>query len=167
MNGMRGPRRTSSPVRLSLNPSLGGDIDGAWWPHSGSLASELPDLIDALHEPLGEIVDINLNWSVTAAAPILDGHFASATPTMRWKDIHQRIMVVVGRGGCARLVVIPHTTAQRFARMVLRLAATMPDFDDDHDVPGYAIASLVVRAARAQSAASATRTLASPVAETQ
>ncbi|AKK26150.1 DUF5994 family protein [Mycobacterium sp. EPa45] len=167
MNGMSGPRRTARPVRLSLNPVLGGDIDGAWWPHSGSMASELPDLIDVLHTPLGEILDINLNWSPTDAAPILDGHFSTAVRNMRWNDIRQRIMVVVGRGGCARLIVIPHMTTQTFARMVLRQAAAVPDVDDDPDVPASAIARLVVEAARTQSAASANRTIASPVAKTQ
>ncbi len=154
----------ASPIRLSLNPILGGDIDGAWWPHTGSLATELPDLIDALHAPLGEILDINLNWSAAAAAPILDGHYSGAMRNMRWNDVRQRIMVVVGRDGCARLMVIPHTTTQALGRMVLRQAATMPDYADDRDGPAYAVASLVVRAARTQSAASDTRTLASPVA---
>ncbi|WP_396932316.1 DUF5994 family protein [Mycolicibacterium sp.] len=165
MNGISGPRRTASPIRLSLNPVLGGDIDGAWWPHTGSLATELPDLIDALHPPLGEILDINLNWSATAATPILDSHYSGAMRNMRWNDVRQRIMVVVGRDDCARLMVIPHTTTHTLGRMVLRQAAAMPDYADDRNGAAYAVASLVVRAARTQSAASDTRTLASPVAK--
>ncbi|MCX2933527.1 DUF5994 family protein [Mycobacterium sp. CVI_P3] len=164
VNGMRGPRRTASPVRLTLNSLLGGDIDGAWWPRTGSLASELPDLIDALHVSLGEVVDININWSATAAAPILDAHFANAMRSMRWNDSRQRIMVVVGREACARLLVIPHTTTQALGWMVMRHAATMQVVDEDRDVPEYAVADQVVRAAREQSAASA-RTLDAPAAE--
>ena len=52
--------------------TLGGDIDGAWWPHSASVAGELPELIGALHRPLGEIIDIRINWSATEAAPDLN-----------------------------------------------------------------------------------------------
>lgn len=152
----------ASPVRLSLNPLLGGDIDGAWWPRTSSLASELPDLIDVLHAPLGEIVDINVNWSATAAVPILDAHVTSAMRAMRWNDVRQRIMVVVGRTASARLMVIPHTTTQTLGRMVLRQAATMPDFDDDHDAPAYMVATGVVRAARTQSATSAAGVLTAP-----
>ncbi len=159
---MRGPRRRASPVRLSLNDILGGDIDGAWWPRTGSLASELPDLIDVLHTPLGEIVDIDINWSATAAAPILDAHFATAMRAMRWNDSRQRIMVIVGKNGCARLLVIPHTTTQALGRMVMRRAATMPLVGDDHDVPEYAVADQVIRAARAQSASAAARTVDKP-----
>lgn len=149
---MRGSRRRASPVRLSLNPSLGGEIDGAWWPHTGALASELPDLIDVLHAPMGEIVDIDINWSATTAVPILDRHFATAMRAMRWNDSRQRIMVVTSRTQCARLLVIPHTTTQALGRMVMRRAAAMPLVGDDHDVPEYAVADRVVRAARAQSA---------------
>ena len=58
MNGLTGTRRCARPVRIALARVLGGDIDGAWWPHSGSVASELPELIEALHRPLGEIIDI-------------------------------------------------------------------------------------------------------------
>jgi len=165
MNGISGPRRTASPIRLCLNPTLGNDIDGAWWPHTGALASELPNLIDALHPTLGAIVDINLNWSAGAATPILDGHYSPAMRNMQWTDVPQRIMVVVGRGGCARLMVIPHTTSHVLARMVLRQAAAMSDAGEDRDGAIYAVASLVVRAAREQSASSDTRALVSPTAD--
>ena len=53
------------PVRLVLASQLGSDIDGAWWPHTASVASELPELIGVLHASLGEIVDIGINWSPT------------------------------------------------------------------------------------------------------
>jgi hypothetical protein len=42
MNGMTGSRRLARPVRLALATRLGRDIDGAWWPHTGSVAQELP-----------------------------------------------------------------------------------------------------------------------------
>ena len=48
MNGVAGSRRASRPIRLTLCETLGGVIDGAWWPHSGSIAAELPDLVGAL-----------------------------------------------------------------------------------------------------------------------
>ncbi|GAY16467.1 DUF5994 family protein [Mycobacterium sp. shizuoka-1] len=165
MNGMRGSRRTASPIRLSLNPLLGGDIDGAWWPRTGSLASELPDLIEALHVRLGEIVDININWSATSAVPILDAHVSTAMRNMGWNDERQRIMVLVGRTGCARLLVIPTTTTKALGWMVLRHAADLPTLGEDTDVPEYAVADRVVRAAREQSASSPARTLQTPVVE--
>lgn len=162
---MRGSRRTATPVRLTLNTVLGGDIDGAWWPRTGALAAELPELIDGLHASLGEIVDINLNWSATRGAPVLETHSSAAVRSMRWNDSPQRIMVVVGKAACARLLVIPHLTAPALARMVLRYAATMAILSDEHDCPEYAAAGRVVQAARAQSAASVGRGVATPAAE--
>lgn len=154
---MSGPRRTASPVRLSLTNGLGGDIDGAWWPHTASIARELPELIGALHSTLGEVVDITVNWSVTAAAPALTAPHAAAMATMRWNDRRQRIMVVVGRTACARLLVVPHMTTPALGRMVLRRAAELPIALAEHDTPEFEAADRVVRSAEAESASWAAR----------
>ena len=153
MNGLRGTRRTASPVRLTLNSKLGGDIDGAWWPRSGAMASELPDLIEALHPSLGEVVDIKINWSTTAGTPIMHTHSQSVLARMRWNDSRQRIMVVVGRNGCARLLIVPNMTTASLGLMVLRRAAEMEIPTAEHDSPEYLAADRLVRAAKEQSAA--------------
>jgi hypothetical protein len=158
VNGLRGPRRTASPVRLTLKSPLGGDIDGAWWPHTGSIASELPELIDVLHSPLGEVVDININWSATSGAPLMITRSSAALMKMRWNDSRQRIMVVVGRLACARLLVIPHMTTPQLGMMVLRRAADMSIPSAEQDSPEYQAADRLVLAAAAQSAADASRT---------
>lgn len=155
---MSGPRRTASPVRLSLTASLGGDIDGAWWPHTASIARELPELIGALHPALGEIVDIAVNWSAGTAAPPVTTPSAGALATMRWHDRRQRIMVVAGRTACARLLVVPHMTTPALGMMVLRRAAALPVPLAEHDSPEFEAAERVVRAAEVESASWAART---------
>jgi hypothetical protein len=152
VNGIPGGRRTASPVRLTLNPTLGGDIDGAWWPHTGSLAKELPELIHALHPALGEIVDISINWSATAGAPMMNTHSSGALTKLRWNDSRQRIMAVVGLNGSARILVIPHTTMAQLSVMVLRRAAGMPVPVAEMDSAEYQAADRVVRAACDQNA---------------
>ena len=87
-------RRLASPVRVTLNPSLGGDIDGAWWPHRGSLAHELPKLIEALYPALGEVVDIKLNWTEAAGAPVLKPLSSGSMSMLGWNDRRQRLMFV-------------------------------------------------------------------------
>ena len=72
MNGVRTGRCLASPVRLTLTSHIGDDVDGAWWPHTACVARELPELIEALHEPVGEIIDISVMASRTAS-----GHAAS------------------------------------------------------------------------------------------
>uniref|UniRef100_UPI0032174D56 DUF5994 family protein n=1 Tax=Mycolicibacterium poriferae TaxID=39694 RepID=UPI0032174D56 len=66
-------RRAASPTRLALARLSEGSIDGAWWPHSALIAAELPDLVGALHRILGEVVDIQINWSATEGQLDLDG----------------------------------------------------------------------------------------------
>ena len=93
MNGLTGARRCARPARIALATLLGGDIDGAWWPHTGSAAAELPGLIEALHKPLGEIIDISVNWSATEAPPDLNSmRYAMSTPGSQGG--RQRLMVV-------------------------------------------------------------------------
>jgi len=117
------------------------------------MASELPDLIEALHPSLGEVVDIKINWSTTAGAPIMHTHSQSVLARMRWNDSRQRIMVVVGRNGCARLLIVPNMTTASLGLMVLRRAAEMEIPTAEHESPEYLAADRLVRAAKEQSAA--------------
>ena len=152
MNGSAGARRCARPVRVTLARVLGGDIDGAWWPHSASVAAELPELIGALHRPLGEIVDIKINWSATDAAPDLDsmGHDAVSMPD--WRRRRQRLMVVDGTRGRVKLLVVPHMTTPALGLMILRRPADLPVSDARQAGSVFQTAERIVRAARAESA---------------
>ncbi|WP_349269910.1 hypothetical protein MPNTM1_00423 [Mycolicibacterium parafortuitum] len=150
MNGVAGSRRASRPIRLTLSETLGGVIDGAWWPHSGSIAAELPDLVGALHKPLGEIVDIRLNWTAT------DGHFDLqwiATGSKLPDAAHRRprLMVIAGRDACVRLLVIPSLTSQALGSIVVRAAAGLPTFSGQGDDRLFETARVVMDVARAES----------------
>jgi hypothetical protein len=65
-------RRLSSPVRFTLASNLGSGLDGAWWPHTVSIARELSALADAVRTPLGQVIDIGVNWSPLQGVPDLD-----------------------------------------------------------------------------------------------
>ena len=71
ISGLDG-RHSSSQVRFTLASELGDGLDGAWWPHTVSIARELPDLIHALEERLGPVIDIGVNWSPLEGVPDLD-----------------------------------------------------------------------------------------------
>jgi hypothetical protein len=136
---------------------LGADIDGAWWPHTGVVARDLPDLIEILHRPLGEIVDICINWSVAEASVDLSSLVIGA----RWKQGDQcrrhRLMVLAGREGCAKLLVLPHMTPHTLATAVMRCAAGRPLPASQRDTEVLETADSVVRAAREESASWAAR----------
>jgi len=151
MNGMTGTRRLARPVRLALARQLGADIDGAWWPYSGSLADELPGLIEALHRTLGEIVDICVNWSATEGPRELYEIAASARSLEAGKRRHQRLMVVEGRIATAKLLVVPHMTSQLLGLMMMRFAAARP-VSNSQDSQMYAICDSVMQGAQIESA---------------
>ncbi len=89
------------------------------------MAAELPGLIEALHKPLSEIIDISVNWSATEGPPDLTSmRYATSMPG--WHGGRQRLMVVGGRRACAKLLVVPHMTTPTLGVMVLRRAAAMP-----------------------------------------
>src|SRR3954470_1677821 len=67
-------RRNSSPEhtpRLRLKPKAprSGYVDGAWWPRSGDLAVELPDLLAVLSVRLGRIDRVLYNLDEWAKLP--------------------------------------------------------------------------------------------------
>lgn len=152
MNGMTGTRRLARPVRLALARQLGSDIDGAWWPHTASLARELPELIGVLNTPLGEIVDICINWTVTEGPRELYELASSARSMGDPNRRRQRLMVVEGRSACAKLLVVPHMTSQALGVMVMRRAAARAISESERETQMFQIADSVMRSAQAESA---------------
>jgi hypothetical protein len=154
---MSGSRRSARPVRIALAPHLGADIDGAWWPQTASMVGELPGLIAALQQRLGEITNISINWSVTDGSPDLDSMTTASMSRPGWRDRSQRLMVVTGRLARARLLVVPHLTTAGLGLMLLRRAAGIPIPLAQQNVPDSSTAEYIVRAARTQSASWAGR----------
>ncbi len=150
-------RRVASPIRLSLASVLGADLDGAWWPHTASVARELPDLIDALREPLGQVIDIAVNWSSLEGVPDLDSLNRRGIDVIPGRQArHQRVMTVTGSRARANLLVVPSRTTTALAVMLLRRAATLPILPMHLDTPACRTADDIVRAARAECAVRAT-----------
>ena len=147
----RRSRRTASPVRVSLSGTLGGDIDGAWWPRTGSMVRELPDLVEALYPALGDVVDINLNWSAGSVAPVLSTMAPATVARIGWTAPRHRLMSLAGSDATARILVVPAVTSPVLAVMVLRQAAARHVPEVDFGTPAYDAAERVIRAARADS----------------
>jgi Family of unknown function (DUF5994) len=147
-------RRLASPTRLTLASVLGhDDLDGAWWPHTTSIARELPELINALDDRLGQIIDIGVNWSAFDGALDLDSltrHGVDLIPGSKVR--HQRVMTVTGSDARANLLVVPSRTTTALAVMVLRQAADLPILSSHLGTPAYRAADHIVRAARAECA---------------
>lgn len=152
MTAPRNSRRTANRVRISLTTSLGGHIDGAWWPYTASMGRELPDLIDALRPATGEIVDIQINWLAKSRTPVLSTMSPSATSRIGWDPSNQRLMSLVGSIAATRILVIPAMTPAALALMVLRQAAGRAIPDVEYETPAFEAADRILRAAQAASA---------------
>ena len=153
MNGIPRGRRASKPIRVTLAKQLGSGIDGAWWPHSSAMAMELPDLVGALHRPLGEIDAIRVNWSESEGQLDLET-MATGSRLMLPGECHRRprLMVVVGRAASANLLVLPTMTSQALGAMVMRTAAGLPTSVGSGDGRLYETACVVMSLAKAESA---------------
>ena len=136
-------RRLASPVRLTLASRLGNEIDGAWWPRTGLISRELPELVSVLDARLGRVIDINVNWSSLQRPPDLnwDG----------WRVIHQHVMTVVSRKARANLLIVPYRTGTALAVMILRRAAGLPIYPAHRDSRAFKAAGNIVRVARGES----------------
>jgi hypothetical protein len=150
-------RRLASPVRLTLAIELGEGLDGAWWPHTASVARELPELIGALSARLGEILDISVNWSSLEGCPNLEPVNRARMADPVRVTSHKRLMMITGTQGSANLLVVPCRTSSALAVMVLRQAATLNVMHAERDTEAFRIADDIVRAARAESALCAER----------
>lgn len=157
MNASARGRRMASPVRLAVAVELDGELDGAWWPHTASVARELPELIEGLSGRLGEITDISVNWSAFAGAPGFDALKQAKMADPERVIGHQRMMMVTGSAASANLLVIPCRTSGALAVMILRRAATLPVLPLDMETQAFATADQIVRAARTESALCAGR----------
>lgn len=152
MNGLTGTRRLASPVRLTLARQLGADIDGAWWPHTASMANELPELIGVLHRSLGEVVDIRVNWSAAEGQLDLDSIVTGNRAVAGMKLSRPRLMMVAGRDKCVKLLVVPCKTSVALGGLVMRCAAAMPVEATVRSTPAFEMADRVLNVAQIESA---------------
>jgi hypothetical protein len=144
-------RQLTGRTRVTLVSDLGGALDGGWWPYTTSVAQELPGLIEALEKPLGQVVDIGVNWSSLDGVPDLDSLTHRGNAALPGRNTRpQRIMTVTGSRAHARLLVVPCGTSTALAVMLLRRAARLPILSVHRDTEAFRTADDIVCAARAE-----------------
>jgi len=123
----RHPTPPDFTPRLRLKPKAprSGYVDGAWWPWSDDLTSELPDLLAVLSVRLGRIERVMYNLGEWATAPAkamlgervvrLDGYRRQPINTLEVRGVNRdRIL----------LLVVPPTTDSDQAHATMMSAAT-------------------------------------------
>jgi Family of unknown function (DUF5994) len=118
------PRVRTPRVRLKPKAHRSGYVDGAWWPRSDDLATELPDLIAVLSLQLRAIDRVTYDLSEWAAAPAelatggravrLDGYHRQPPDTLEVLDSNDNKIV---------LLVVPFHTDPDHAHAIVMAAA--------------------------------------------
>ncbi|MFF4273469.1 DUF5994 family protein [Streptomyces sp. NPDC001536] len=110
------PPLPSVPVlRLRLAPGGGmpRPIDGAWWPRSYDLISELPQLLAGLPSAWGHITSATVNgaeWSAVPGRMLVFNQVVRLRRSLTASAPHTIVLLAPGRGRWDLLVVPPDTS---------------------------------------------------------
>jgi hypothetical protein len=153
----RHPTPPQHTPRLRLKPQAPhcGYVDGAWWPHSDDLTTELPDLLAVLSVRLGRIdrVLYKLNDWAKAPTKLATGGRAVRLDGYRLEPPNTIEVLGLNRNRIVLLVVPPHTDPDRAHATLMAAAAP----DNDSTVDGLLMISLRGRESRTQRAAAQER----------
>ncbi|MBC9714612.1 hypothetical protein H9Y04_18810 [Streptomyces sp. TRM66268-LWL] len=109
------PESTLPLLRLRLAPRAGGPraIDGAWWPHSYDLLTELPVLLAGLPRAWGDITSVLLcdgAWSRAPGRMFVAGQVVRLRSSPAAAAARTVTLLAPGHGRWDLLVVPPGTT---------------------------------------------------------
>ena len=122
------PPQTTPRLRLKPKAPTTGYVDGAWWPHSDDLPTELPDLLAVLSVRLGPIDRVSYNLAEWAKAPT---KFRTGGSMVRLGGYHRQPVDTIDVIGINRnklvLLVVPARTDPEHAHDILMSAAAPDD----------------------------------------
>jgi len=117
--------------RLRLKPKapMSGYVDGAWWPHSDDLSTELPDLLAVLSVRLGPIgrVIYNVNEWATPPRKLICGGRVVRLGGYQRQPVHTIEVLGLHRDRIALLVVPPNTDPDEAHTTLMAAAAPRND----------------------------------------
>lgn len=120
-------------LRLASQPAQGHRalrIDGAWWPHSSDLASELPRLLGGLPHAWGQVTSVLVDEAVWSPFP---GRLLVTNQVVRLRRTTIQCspttvcLLAPGRGRWDLLVVPPAATDAEARRHIQSLATVVKD----------------------------------------
>ncbi|ANS70693.1 hypothetical protein SLINC_8469 [Streptomyces lincolnensis] len=125
-------------LALKSDGASHGLLDGAWWPRSRDLLSELPALTDVLDPLWGRITRIAVNpehWPVIPHKVPVDGHVVKVGWFTSEIDPHKLLLLSYGTGRWDLLIIPPETGAESAARLMAAVS--------DHDGPPLTASALI------------------------
>lgn len=118
----------SQPVpRLLLAPQgeLPRAVDGAWWPRSYDLLTELPHLLAGLPRTWGQITSVTVSGATWPAVPgrILVSHQVVRLRRMPGESAPRTVVLLAPGRGRRDLLVVPPDTTEEAAEPLMSAAA--------------------------------------------
>jgi hypothetical protein len=111
-------------LRLKPKAPESGFVDGAWWPHTDDLATELPDLLAVLSVRLGPVDRFLYNISEWPKPPrkLATGGRSVRLDGYRLQPVHTVEVLGLNREKIVLLVVAPHADPEQ-AHTIMMTAA--------------------------------------------
>ncbi|MGO4443065.1 DUF5994 family protein [Mycobacterium sp. 2YAF39] len=107
-------------VRLTSHRGGTAAVDGAWWPYSRELVSELPELLASLGDRLGPLVGVGYrrdDWTDTPPATLIDGR---TVDLLGFDGAEAPSVILIGNDGHhVTLAIVAPEVGERVARQVL------------------------------------------------
>lgn len=114
---------TTPTLRLSLGRSstaAAGSPDGAWWPRSDDLATELPTLLAELNKGPARVVRVGYNQSGWASGPSRVGQGPRKVRVAWFRGIEPgRVSLALSDRTRLDLLVVPATTSAKDAEQAM------------------------------------------------
>jgi hypothetical protein len=122
-------RPAIASLRMRLKPAHRscGFVQGAWWPRSTELASELPPLLAALSPRVGSIDSVLYHESNWSEAPLSIDHQGDQVIVGAHQEWQNVVSVFGPRFGRLDLLVVPPYTEPTHAYNVVMAAASVND----------------------------------------
>jgi hypothetical protein len=123
------PPLPSHPVlrlRLAAHSANPRPIDGAWWPRSYDLLTELPKLLAGLPRKWGHITSVTVNgstWSEVPGRMLVSNQAVQLHRSLATSAAHTIVLLAPGRGRWDLLVVPPDMTAEEAEPLMAEAAA--------------------------------------------
>jgi hypothetical protein len=119
------PPEKTPRLRLKPKAPTTGYVDGAWWPHSEDLPTELPDLLAVLSVRLGPIdrVIYNVGEWATAPAKLMIGGRIVRLGSYQRQPVNTIELIGLSRSKIVLLVVPSRTDPARAHDIMMTAAA--------------------------------------------
>ncbi|CAJ1510107.1 DUF5994 family protein [[Mycobacterium] holstebronense] len=127
------PPQRRPRLRLKPKAAQAGHVDGAWWPWSGTLTTELPGLLSVLSVRVGSIQRVRYNLSEWAPAPsklTTDGRTVRLDGYER-QPVNTLEVLGADRSRILLLVVPPRTKPDQAHETMMSAAAPNNDSNVD------------------------------------